>query len=105
MKKYLRDPLGRPIPRLFYEDLEELDRECEQIIREFMERCSGGFRLLIPTDEVTRLIEEEADALDLYADLPEGVDGLPTSFPTAARTYGSPSVWPPRGTSIGNEPR
>jgi hypothetical protein len=56
MKKYLRAPLWRPIPRLFY-DSEELDRECEQIIKEFMERRFGGFRLPIPTDELTRLIE------------------------------------------------
>jgi hypothetical protein len=39
-----------------------------------MERRSGGFRLPILTDELTRLIEEEADDLDLYAQLPEGVE-------------------------------
>lgn len=49
-----------------------------------MERRSGGFRLPIPTDELTRLIEEEADDLDLYADLPEGVEGL-TDFFSARR--------------------
>ena len=47
----------------------------------FMERRSGGFRLPIPTDELTiRLIEEEADDLDLYAQLPDGVEGLTDFF-------------------------
>ena len=36
---------------------------------------SGGFRLPIPTDDIIRMIEAEADDLDLYADLPESVDG------------------------------
>jgi len=78
--KPLRDPLGRPIQRPFFET-EELDARCEGIIRDFMDRRSGGFRLPIPTDELTRLIEEEADDLDLYAQLPDGVEGLTDFFP------------------------
>ena len=73
--KPLRDPLGRPIQRLYFKT-EVLDARCEGIIKDFMERRSGGFRLPIPTDELTRLIEEEADDLDLYAQLPDGVEGL-----------------------------
>ena len=80
MKKYLRDPLGRPIPRLFFDDPKELDAECEDIIGDFMHRRSGGFRIPIPTDELTRLIEEEADDLDMYANLPDGVEGLTDFF-------------------------
>jgi hypothetical protein len=77
--KPLRDPLGRPIQRLYFKT-EVLDAKCEEIIRGFMERRSGGFRLPIPTDELTRLIEEEADDLDLYAQLPDGVEGLTDFF-------------------------
>lgn len=78
--KLLRDPLKRPIPRLFF-DSEELDTECERIIVDFMERRSGGFRLPVPTDELTRLIEEEVDDLDLYAELPDGVEGITDFYP------------------------
>ncbi len=78
--KLLRDPLNRPIPRLFF-DSEELDVECERIIVDFMERRSGGFRLPVPTDELTRLIEEEVDDLDLYAELPDGVEGITDFYP------------------------
>jgi hypothetical protein len=77
--KPLRDPLGRPIQRLYFKT-EVLDARCEEIIKGFMERRSGGFRLPIPTDELTRLIEEEADDLDLYAQLPDGVEGLTDFF-------------------------
>jgi hypothetical protein len=77
--KPLRDPLGRPIQRLYFKT-EVLDARCEGIIKSFMERRSGGFRLPIPTDELTRLIEEEADDLDLYAQLPDGVEGLTDFF-------------------------
>jgi hypothetical protein len=77
--KALRDPLGRPIQRLYFKT-EVLDARCEGIIKSFMDRRSGGFRLPIPTDELTRLIEEEADDLDLYAQLPDGVEGLTDFF-------------------------
>jgi IrrE N-terminal-like domain len=77
--KPLRDSLGRPIQRLYFKT-EVLDARCEGIIKGFMERRSGGFRLPIPTDELTRLIEEEADDLDLYAQLPDGVEGLTDFF-------------------------
>jgi hypothetical protein len=80
MKKYLPDPLGRPIPRLFFEDPNELDVECEQIIREFMQRRYGGFRLPIPTEALIRLIAEEVSELDLYSQLPDGFDGLTDFF-------------------------
>lgn len=77
--KFLRDPLGRPIKRLYF-DTEELDERCERIIRDFMDRRSGGFRLPIPTDEIVRMIETEADDLDMYANLPEGQDGFTEFF-------------------------
>jgi Zn-dependent peptidase ImmA (M78 family) len=77
--KFLRDPLGRPIKRLYFKT-EELDERCERIIRDFMHRRSGGFRLPIPTDEIVRMIEAEADDLDMYANLPEGQDGFTEFF-------------------------
>jgi Zn-dependent peptidase ImmA (M78 family) len=77
--KLLRDPLGRPIKRLYFK-MEELDEQCERIIAEFMDRHSGGFRLPIPTDDIIRMIEAEANDLDLYADLSENVDGYTDYF-------------------------
>ncbi len=73
MKEY-RDPLGRPIRRLYLR-LNVLDQRCEGVIREFMERRSGGFRLPIPTNELVRLIEERTAKFDHYAKLPPGIHG------------------------------
>lgn len=77
--KPLRDPLGRPIRRIYLKT-DVLDRRCEGIIREFMNRRSGGYRLPIPTDELVRLIEERAAKVDTYADLPEGIHGRTSLF-------------------------
>jgi Zn-dependent peptidase ImmA (M78 family) len=77
--KLLRDPLGRPIRRLYF-DIDELDRECERIVTNFMERYSAGFSLPMPTDDIIRMIEMEADDLDMYADLPEELDGYTDFF-------------------------
>ena len=74
-----RDPLGRPI-RWLYLKTEVLDRRCEGIMREFMNRRSGGYRLPIPTDELIRLLEERADKVDTYADLPDGIQGQTLLF-------------------------
>ena len=72
--KVLRDPLGRPIDRLYFK-ADELDDRCERKIADFMDRHCGGFRLPIPTDDLIRMIEAETDDLDMYADLPEEEDG------------------------------
>lgn|SRR5215469_5534977 len=72
--KLLRDPLGRPIPRVYFKT-EVLDQLCEHRIAEFMNRNCGGFALPIPTDDLIRMIEMETEDLDLYADLPEDEDG------------------------------
>jgi len=72
--KLLRDPLGRPIKRLYFKT-EELDERCERKIAEFMDQHSGGFGLPIPTDDLIRMIEAEADDLDMYAELPQEEDG------------------------------
>ena len=43
--KLLRDPLGRPIKRLYFKT-EELDERCERKIADFMDRtaAASGFR-------------------------------------------------------------
>ena len=74
-----RDPLGRPI-RWLYLKTDVLDRRCEGIMLEFMNRRSGGYRLPIPTDELIRLLEERAEKVDTYADLPEGIHGQTLLF-------------------------
>jgi len=66
--KYVRDTTGRFSQRPHYEP-EELDLECEQIIAEFIRERYHGLVLPIPTDALTKLIERDADDLDLYADL------------------------------------
>ena len=72
--KLLRDPLGRPIDRLYFKT-DELDERCERKIADFMDRHCGGFRLPIPTDDLIRLVEMETEDLDMYAELPEEEDG------------------------------
>ena len=72
--KLLRDPLGRPIKRLYFK-AEELDERCERKITDFMNEDCGGFKLPIPTDDLIRMIEADADDLDMYADLPEEEEG------------------------------
>ena len=71
--KLLRDPLGRPIPRIYFKT-DDLDERCERKIADFMDQHCGGFRLPIPTDDLIRLIEMDAEDLDMYADLPEEED-------------------------------
>lgn len=47
----------------------ELDDECEHIIGEFLRQKHGCVTFPISTNDLTLLIEQEADELDLYADL------------------------------------
>ena len=72
--KYVRDTTGRFDQRPHYE-MSELDEACEHIITGFMQEQHGRLILPIPTDDLTKLIERDADDLDLYADLSdEGPD-------------------------------
>jgi hypothetical protein len=52
--KLLRDPLGRPIPRI-YVKTEDLDERCERKIADFIDRHCGDFTLPIPTDDLIRM--------------------------------------------------
>jgi len=72
--RYVRDVKGRFSQRPHFEP-QELDHECEDIIRTFMSERYGHLALPIPTDALTKLVERDAADLDLYADLSaEGSD-------------------------------
>lgn len=69
--------------RPYYED-GELDRLCEQVIYDFLMDMYGKVLLPIPTEDLTVLIERDAEDLDLFADLSgeEGkVQGVTHFFP------------------------
>jgi hypothetical protein len=82
MVKYVGDTTGRFSQRPHYEQ-SELDQECERLITDFLMASYGHVILPVPTDALTKLIERDADDLDLYADLSEegpGVEGVTTFF-------------------------
>jgi hypothetical protein len=84
--RWVPDPSGRFDQRPHY-DLADLDRECDQIITDFLMPKYGEVPLPIPTDELTKLIERDALLLDLYADLSgegPGVEGV-TYFDAAKK--------------------
>lgn len=66
--KLVKDTTGRFVERPHYEAA-ELDRECEKIICGFLKERHGVATFPVSTDDLTSLIETEADDLDLYADL------------------------------------
>lgn len=66
--KYVRDTTGRFQQRPHYEPA-ELDRECETIITGFLKDLYGKVEYPVVTDDLTKLIERDAQDLDLYADL------------------------------------
>lgn len=81
--RYYPDNTGRFAKRPYYEN-DELDRQCERVVTEFMEDRHDGLTLPIPTDALMNLIERDAEDLDCYADLSSagpGVDGLTRFFP------------------------
>lgn len=72
--RWCNDPTGRFSQRPYYPD-EELDRTCEALIVEHLERLYGRTVIPVPTDAVTTLLERHVEELDLYADLSnEGPD-------------------------------
>jgi hypothetical protein len=66
--KMIRD--SRFGQRPYYSEA-ELDAECERIVTEFLMRRYGKAAFPIATDDLTGLIEKDADDLDQYADLAE----------------------------------
>jgi Zn-dependent peptidase ImmA (M78 family) len=89
MVAYCPDKTGRFHQRPHYRP-EELDRECEKIIGNFLKELHGEARYPVDTDDLTKLIEHHAEDLDLYADLSsygEDVEGV-----TVFRKGRKPSV-------------
>lgn len=68
MVTYVRDQTGRFQKRPHYKP-EELDRECESIITGFLKGLYGAVRYPIDTEDLKKLIERDAEDLDVYADL------------------------------------
>lgn len=83
--KRVRDITGRFPFRPHYE-ANELDSACERIICDFMLRKHGVISFPVSTDDLTALIESEAEDLDLYADLTKygaNVEGVTIFVPGA----------------------
>lgn len=81
--KYVKDTTGRLSMRPHFEPI-ELDRECELIICAFLKQKYGDVRFPIPTDALEVLIEQDAQDLDMYADLSaegNGAEGLTEFIP------------------------
>ncbi len=68
MVRYVADRTGRFAQRPHYEP-KELDRECEAIIGGFLKDRHGAVAYPVTTDDLTVLIERDAESLDQYADL------------------------------------
>ncbi len=66
--RWVRDRTGRFRWRPFYH-AGEIDAICEHLIRRFLCAWHGEVAYPVSTDDLTRLIEQEVDDLDLYADL------------------------------------
>jgi hypothetical protein len=80
--KWVRDKTGRFSQRPHYLP-EEIDEECERLIRTFLNKKYGRVEFPVNTDDLTVLIEEKAD-LDSYADLssePGEVEGVTEFVP------------------------
>lgn len=76
--KMIRDITGRFKQRPHF-DPGELDRDCENIVVQFLKQRYGEVKYPISTDDLTALIEKDADDLDHYADLGQygaGVEGI-----------------------------
>lgn len=81
--KWVKDKTGRFAKRPHYEP-DEIDRECEALISEFLRKRHQKVEYPISTDDLTVLIESLVTDLDLYADLSkeEGeVEGVTDFFP------------------------
>lgn len=82
--KWIPDRSGAFPRRLYFETLLELDTECERLLSlVHYDRLDSAFQPPLSDDALQVLIEHHAD-LDLYADLPEGVEGV-TEFRRRAR--------------------
>lgn len=81
--RWLPDPTGR-FPQRPYYDQDELDAICEGVVRDFLIARHGRVSFPIDTDDLTVLLERDAEQLDLYADLsaePGDVEGVTDFYP------------------------
>lgn len=92
--KWVPDNTGRFPQRPHYEP-QEIDRECERLISEFLTKRHGRVTFPIQTEDLEVLIEQDVEDLDPYADLsgekgdPEGVtDFFPGRKPTVRISNG-----------------
>lgn len=65
---WVPDRTGRFRWRPYYR-AEEIDSLCDEHVRRFLQMRYGDVTYPVTTDDLTRLIEQEVDELDLYADL------------------------------------
>ena len=66
--KWVPDRTGRFHRRPHYEP-DELNKTCESLVSEFLQRRHGRVKYPVSTEDLTVLIESSAGDLDLYADL------------------------------------
>lgn len=81
--KYIQDSTGRFARRPYFSE-KELNQECEQLVRDFLQEINGEVAFPISTDDLTKLIERDAADLDLYADLTDegkDVEGMTEFYP------------------------
>ncbi|MEN4012383.1 MAG: ImmA/IrrE family metallo-endopeptidase [Bellilinea sp.] len=79
--KWIRDNTGRFPSRPFFED-GEIDSKCEILVSTYLQKKYNEVRYPISTNDLTILIEQNTDELDLYADLSdigENIEGV-TAF-------------------------
>jgi len=105
--RWVRDRTGRFIWRPWY-NKEEIDDICEEAMTRFLRTRHGRVTYPVSTDDLTRFIEQEADDLDLYADLTVyGGNGVDVEGMTTFVWGGRPRVQIARTLSVakGREPR
>lgn len=87
--KYIRDRTGRFEQRPYYTE-EELNRECERMVRNFLCEYRGEVTFPIETDALTLLVEQYAASVDQFADLSSEGEGIQGA--TYFREDGNPEV-------------
>jgi hypothetical protein len=87
--KWVRDISGR-LPERPHYDPAELDQECEGFVAAFLRRKYGAVAYPLETNDLTVLLEQVVDDLDLYADL--SGEGLDVEGLTEFRKGSRPSV-------------
>ena len=83
MVKYVPDRTGRFFERPHYEP-KELDRLCERMVVDFFRALGRDLPIPIPTDDLTRLIEQDVSDFDGFADLSrygDDVEGVTEFLP------------------------